>query len=76
LEVLLLGELEYVQKKTFTKWINSHLRNSGFKVHDLFHDLRDGIILIKLLEIVSGEPLVRSNKNLSSRDLLVLVQNI
>ena len=51
-------EREHVQKKTFTKWVNSHLIRINCKVVDLYTDLRDGKYLIKLLEILSGERLV------------------
>ncbi|XP_022102247.1 plectin-like [Acanthaster planci] len=48
-----------VQKRTFTKWVNSHLKKHPSKqltlVHDLYKDLRDGSRLIPLLEILTGE---------------------
>ena len=47
-----------MQKKTFTKWVNSHLSRVGCKIQDLYVDLRDGKMLIKLLEVLSGERLV------------------
>ena len=53
------GEREHVQKKTFTKWVNSHLIQVNRKVTDLYTDLRDGKLLLSLLEILSGERLVR-----------------
>ena len=53
-------EREHVQKKTFTKWVNSHLSRINCRVSDLYTDLRDGKLLIKLLEILSGERLVSS----------------
>ena len=46
-----------MQKKTFTKWVNSHLVRINCKITDLYTDLRDGKMLIKLLEILSGERL-------------------
>lgn len=51
-------EREHVQKKTFTKWVNSHLVRINAGITDLYTDLRDGKMLIKLLEILSGERLV------------------
>jgi spectrin beta len=51
-------ERETVQKKTFAKWVNSHLMRVGCKIEDLYVDLRDGKMLIKLLEVLSGERLV------------------
>ncbi|MEQ2219488.1 Spectrin beta chain, non-erythrocytic 1 [Xenoophorus captivus] len=51
-------EREAVQKKTFTKWVNSILSRVGCRISDLYLDLRDGRMLIKLLEVLSGEHLV------------------
>jgi spectrin beta len=60
---VLADEREMVQKKTFTKWVNSHLiRVGSYKVHDLYVDLRDGRQLIRLLEILSGERLPRPTR--------------
>uniref|UniRef100_A0A8C6VBQ7 Calponin-homology (CH) domain-containing protein n=1 Tax=Naja naja TaxID=35670 RepID=A0A8C6VBQ7_NAJNA len=52
-------EQESVQKRTFTKWINTHLakRNPPMVVKDLFEDIKDGIVLIALLEVLSGQKL-------------------
>jgi len=58
----LADEREHVQKKTFTKWVNSHLVRINCKITDLYTDLRDGKMLIKLLEILSGERLPRPTK--------------
>ncbi|XP_038220951.1 spectrin beta chain, non-erythrocytic 1-like, partial [Zerene cesonia] len=51
----------HIQKKTFTKWINSFLQKARMEVEDLFVDLADGRRLLKLLEIISGERLPRPN---------------
>lgn len=48
-----------MQKKTFTKWVNSHLARVGCHIGDLYTDLRDGFVLTRLLEVLSGEQLVR-----------------
>ncbi|XP_019630688.1 PREDICTED: spectrin beta chain, non-erythrocytic 1-like isoform X2 [Branchiostoma belcheri] len=56
----LADEREMVQKKTFTKWVNSHLARVNCRITDLYTDLRDGRMLLKLLEILSGERLVSS----------------
>lgn len=58
----LADEREAVQKKTFTKWVNSHLARVGCRIGDLYLDLRDGKMLIKLLEVLSGERLPRPTK--------------
>ncbi|XP_050079457.1 spectrin beta chain, non-erythrocytic 1 [Anopheles maculipalpis] len=51
----------HIQKKTFTKWMNSFLVKAKMEVDDLFIDLADGIKLLKLLEIISGEKLGKPN---------------
>lgn len=55
---VLTDERESVQKKTFQKWVNSHLVRVGCRIGDLYVDMRDGKQLIKLLEVLSGERLV------------------
>mmetsp|Transcript_27912 Transcript_27912/g.69999 ORF Transcript_27912/g.69999 Transcript_27912/m.69999 type:complete len:441 (+) Transcript_27912:99-1421(+) len=52
-----------IQEKTFTRWVNEHLKDRGMQCTDLFKDLRDGVLLINLLEIISGKALPRHNKN-------------
>ncbi|XP_025028714.1 spectrin beta chain, erythrocytic, partial [Python bivittatus] len=58
----LADEREAVQKKTFTKWVNSHLARVTCRISDLYMDLRDGRMLIKLLEVLSGELLPKPTK--------------
>lgn len=58
----LAEEREVVQTKTFCKWVNSHLVRANCRISDLMIDMRDGKMLIKLLEILSGERLPRPTK--------------
>ncbi|XP_068922544.1 spectrin beta chain, non-erythrocytic 2 isoform X3 [Petaurus breviceps papuanus] len=58
----LQDEREAVQKKTFTKWVNSHLARVTCRVGDLYNDLRDGRNLLRLLEVLSGETLPKPTK--------------
>lgn len=53
-----------VQKKTFTNWINQMFSKNQVRIYinDLFTELQDGIALIILLELISGERLNRPNK--------------
>ncbi|MEQ2296127.1 Nesprin-1, partial [Ameca splendens] len=55
----LRDEQEAVQKRTFTKWINSHLakHKPPLEVNDLFEDIKDGVKLLALLEVLSGQRL-------------------
>jgi len=53
-------ERREMQKKTFGKWINAQLEDNKNKVvTDLFHDLRDGVLLLNLLEKLTGRGLRR-----------------
>lgn len=56
----LAEEREHIQKKTFTKWVNSHLNRVQQKIEDLYKDCRDGRALLVLLEILSGEKLPKA----------------
>ncbi|XGW05367.1 hypothetical protein V3C99_016045 [Haemonchus contortus] len=58
----LQDERVHIQKKTFTKWCNSFLNRARLEVVDLFVDFGDGVLLMKLLEIISGEKLGKPNR--------------
>ncbi|XP_048259386.1 spectrin beta chain, erythrocytic-like [Haliotis rufescens] len=57
----LRDETVHMQKKTFTCWANGHLKKARLKIKDLFKDLANGKILMKLLEILSGQSLGTPN---------------
>ncbi|XP_075145730.1 dystrophin isoform X8 [Haematobia irritans] len=53
-----INERQDIQKKTFTKWINSHLiKTACSPVNDLFLDLRDGHRLLALLSVLTNSQL-------------------
>jgi hypothetical protein len=56
--LMVADERDAIQKKTFTKWANKHLKKADQPCRDLFEDLRDGHNLLSLLEVLSGEILV------------------
>ncbi|XP_057282410.1 spectrin beta chain, non-erythrocytic 4-like, partial [Pezoporus wallicus] len=58
----LADERDAVQKKTFTKWVNAHLARASCRVGDLYCDLRDGFVLTRLLEVLSGEQLPKPTR--------------
>ncbi|CAP39687.2 Protein CBR-SMA-1 [Caenorhabditis briggsae] len=58
----LQDERVHIQKKTFTKWCNSFLNRASLEIVDLFEDVGDGILLMKLLEIISGDKLGKPNR--------------
>ncbi|NXF42508.1 SPTN5 protein, partial [Oceanites oceanicus] len=53
-----------MQKKTFTNWMNNVFFRNNVKVEieDIYTDLKDGIFLMQLLELLSGEALPRPNR--------------
>ncbi|XP_015746137.2 spectrin beta chain, non-erythrocytic 5, partial [Python bivittatus] len=53
-----------MQKKTFTNWFNNifYKHNANIKIQDLYTELKDGIYLLRLLELLSSEQLPRPNK--------------
>ncbi|VDM97600.1 unnamed protein product [Thelazia callipaeda] len=58
----LQDERVHIQKKTFTKWCNSFLSRARLEIVDLFVDVGDGVLLMKLLEIISSEKLGKPNR--------------
>ena len=56
------AEWKIIQKNTFTRWCNEHLKVKKEAIHDLDTDLRDGLKLIKLLEILTGKKVGKYHK--------------
>lgn len=52
----------YFTLQTFTAWCNSHLRKVGIQIKEINVDFRDGLTLLKLLEIISGDKLPPAEK--------------
>ncbi|XP_065610862.1 spectrin beta chain, non-erythrocytic 5 isoform X1 [Cyrtonyx montezumae] len=54
----------FMQKKTFTNWMNNiFVRNNvRAEIENIYTDLKDGIYLMQLLELLSGESLPRPNR--------------
>merc|ERR1712198_384620 len=49
-------------RKTFTAWVNSHLRKAGTQIENIEEDFRNGLKLMLLLEVISGETLARPDR--------------
>ena len=47
------------QKKVFTKWVNAKLPDGRRDVLDLYEEIKDGSLLVELLEQLSSFTLVR-----------------
>uniref|UniRef100_A0A7S0JEU1 Calmodulin n=1 Tax=Calcidiscus leptoporus TaxID=127549 RepID=A0A7S0JEU1_9EUKA len=52
-----------MQIKSFTAWVNLHLKEVKMQVDDLQTDFDDGIKLLRLVEVISEEELGKYNKN-------------
>jgi actinin alpha len=61
-EGLLDPAWEKQQKKTFTAWCNSHLRKAGTQIENIDEDFRNGLKLMLLLEVISGEQLPKPDR--------------
>ncbi|GLH16161.1 Alpha-actinin, sarcomeric [Gryllus bimaculatus] len=61
-EGLLDPAWEKQQKKTFTAWCNSHLRKAGTGIESIEEDFRNGLKLMLLLEVISGETLPKPDR--------------
>uniref|UniRef100_UPI00358DEA0C alpha-actinin-3-like n=1 Tax=Myxine glutinosa TaxID=7769 RepID=UPI00358DEA0C len=61
-DLLLDPTWEKQQRKTFTAWCNSHLRKAGTSISSIEDDFRDGLKLMLLLEVISGERLPRPER--------------
>ncbi|KAJ8276186.1 hypothetical protein COCON_G00079380 [Conger conger] len=53
---------EKQQRETFTAWCNSHLRRAGTQIENIEQDFRNGLKLMLLLEVISGERLPRPDR--------------
>uniref|UniRef100_A0A8C0BDQ3 Actinin alpha 1 n=1 Tax=Buteo japonicus TaxID=224669 RepID=A0A8C0BDQ3_9AVES len=61
-DLLLDPAWEKQQRKTFTAWCNSHLRKAGTQIENIEEDFRDGLKLMLLLEVISGERLAKPER--------------
>lgn len=48
--------------QTFTAWCNSHLRKAGTAIDNIDDDFRNGLKLMLLLEVISGETLPKPDR--------------
>ena len=56
------AEWKRIQKKTFTRWCNEHLKHQQMFITDLETDLCDGVRLIVLVEVLSQKRIGRYSK--------------
>ena len=65
----LAGDAQWklIQKNTFTRWTNEHLKTVNKHVADLETDLSDGLRFIALVEVLSGKRFTKYNKRPTMR---------
>lgn len=63
-EAAIDAEWKRIQKKTFTRWCNEHIKKIGpeYLIQELGEDFSDGLRLILLLEVLSQKKVGRYNK--------------
>ncbi|VDN97825.1 unnamed protein product [Rodentolepis nana] len=61
------AEWKLIQKNTFTRWANEHLKNKSSSVDDIQYDFADGLRLIDLIESLSGQTFRHVNRKPSFR---------
>ncbi len=61
------AQWKLIQKNTFARWANEHLKTQNKHVTDLETDFSDGLRLIALVEVLSGKKFLKYNKRPSFR---------
>ncbi|ELU02482.1 hypothetical protein CAPTEDRAFT_100310, partial [Capitella teleta] len=56
------AQWKIIQKNTFTRWANEHLKTVNKHIGDLDTDLSDGLRLLALVEVLSGNKFAKFNK--------------
>ena len=68
-----------IQQNTFTNWMNDKLKTFDLEVHDLRKELRDGVMLCKLMNALKGKSIGKirvSSFILYTRGMSVIKSNI
>ena len=67
---------QVMQKRTFTRYINSKLKARNLVVGDLYEDLKDGRVLYNFLEVLTGASLKKYGKMNSGKMRIQHVANM
>lgn len=59
-----------IQHHTFRNWVNVQLRDTGIKVEDLCEDLKDGLALVTLVEVLQKRRLRKVKRVLNQHQAL------
>ena len=56
------AQWKLIQKNTFTRWANEHLKTVNKHISELETDLSDGLRLLALVEVLSGKKFQKYNR--------------
>ena len=56
------AQWKIIQKNTFTRWANEHLKTVNKTISDLDTDFSDGLRLVSLVEVLSGKKFKSVNR--------------
>ena len=56
------AQWKLIQKNTFTRWANEHLKTVNKQIANLENDLSDGLRLLSLVEVLAGRKFTKFNK--------------
>lgn len=56
------AQWKLIQKNTFSRWANEHLKTVNKQLSDLEADFSDGLRLVSLVEVLSGKKFKHVNK--------------
>ena len=56
------AQWKMIQKNTFTRWANEHLKLVNKNVSELEYDLSDGLNFVSLIEVLSGKKFQKYNR--------------
>ena len=59
---VIISWIIFLTFQTFTAWVNSHLRKAGTQIENIEEDFRNGLKLMLLLEVISGETLQKPDR--------------
>ena len=56
------AQWKLIQKNTFTRWANEHLKTVNKHIADLETDLSDGLRILALVEVLAGKKFTKYNR--------------
>ncbi|ESO96376.1 hypothetical protein LOTGIDRAFT_176593, partial [Lottia gigantea] len=69
----LSDQQQKIQLKTFTNWINHTLKKNGSsrRVTDLLEEVKDGVILLEIIQILTKEKVTKGRPSSTKRPLQI-----